>query len=58
MRGINDRLQHKMAMCLDLTYSRDVSIALSVEAKNAGQGKSKGYAGEDQLRDLKREQGW
>jgi hypothetical protein len=46
MRGLNDRLQHKMAMCLDLTYSKAVSTALLVEAKNAGQGKSKGYAGE------------
>jgi hypothetical protein len=46
MRGLNDRLQWKMATCLDLTYSRDVNTALAVEAKNAGHGKSKGYAGE------------
>jgi hypothetical protein len=46
MRGINDRLQRKMATCLDLTYSRAVSTALAVEANNAGHGKSKGYAGE------------
>jgi hypothetical protein len=46
MRGLNDRLQHKMATCLDLTYSRAVNTALVVEAKNAGHGKSKGYAGE------------
>jgi hypothetical protein len=46
MRGLNDRLQRNMAMCLDLTYSRAVSTTLSVEAKNAGQEKSKGYAGE------------
>jgi hypothetical protein len=46
MRGLNDRLQQKMATCLDLTYSRVVSTALAVEAKNAGHGKSKGYAGE------------
>ena len=46
MRGLNDRLQHKMATCLDLTYSRAISTTLSVEAKNVGQGKSKGYAGE------------
>jgi hypothetical protein len=46
MRGLNDRLQRKMAMCLDLTFSRVVSTSLSVEAKNARQGKSKGYAGE------------
>jgi hypothetical protein len=26
MRGLNDRLQRKMATCLNLTYSRDVSI--------------------------------
>jgi hypothetical protein len=41
MRGLNDRLQRKMTTCLDLTYSRAVSTALAVEAKNTGQGKSK-----------------
>jgi hypothetical protein len=46
MRGLNDRLQRKMATCLDLTYSRAVSTTLAVEAKNAGHGNSKGYAGE------------
>jgi hypothetical protein len=46
MRGLNDRLQRKMATCLDLTYSRVVSTALSVEAKNAGQGKTKRYGGD------------
>jgi hypothetical protein len=46
MRGHNDRLQRKMATCLDLTYSRAVSMALAVEAKNTGQGKSKGFGGD------------
>jgi hypothetical protein len=46
MRGLNDRLQRKMATCLDLTYSRVVSTSLSVEAKNSGQVKTKRYAGE------------
>jgi hypothetical protein len=46
MRGLNDRLQRKMATCMDLTYSRAVSTTLAVEAKNAGHGKSKGYVGE------------
>jgi hypothetical protein len=46
MRGLNDRLQQKMATCLDLTYSRAVSTTLAVEAKNAGHGKSKGFGGE------------
>jgi hypothetical protein len=46
MRGLSDRLQRKMATCLDLTYSRDVSTTLSVEAKYAGPGKSKGYGGD------------
>jgi hypothetical protein len=50
MRVLNDRLQHKMATCLDLTYCRVVSTALAVEAKNAGHGKSKGYAGERSTR--------
>jgi hypothetical protein len=46
MRGLNDRLQRKMATCLDLSYSRAVSTALAVEAKNTGQGKSKGFGGD------------
>jgi hypothetical protein len=46
MRGLNVRLQRKMAACLDLTYSKIISIALVVEAKNAGHGKSKGFGGE------------
>jgi hypothetical protein len=46
MRGLNDRLQRKMATCLDLTYSRAVSTTLAVEAKNVGHGKSKGFGGE------------
>jgi hypothetical protein len=46
MRGLNDRLQRKMAKCLDLTYSKAVSTTLAVEAKNAGHGKSKGLGGE------------
>jgi hypothetical protein len=46
MRGLNDRLQRKMATCLDLTYNRDVSTTLAVEAKNTGQGKSKGFGGD------------
>jgi hypothetical protein len=31
-----------MATCLDLSYSRAVSMALAVEAKYTGLGKSKG----------------
>jgi hypothetical protein len=46
MRGLNDRLQRKMATYLDLTYSRAVSTALAVEAKNTGQRKSKGFGGD------------
>ena len=46
MRGLNDRLQRKMATCLHLTYNRVVSTALAVEAKNAGQEKSKGFGGD------------
>jgi hypothetical protein len=46
MRGLNGRLQQKMAKCLDLTYSRAANTALAVETKNAGHGKSKGYVGE------------
>jgi hypothetical protein len=46
MRGLNDRLQRKMATCLDLSYSRAVNTALAVEAKNTGPGKSKGFGGD------------
>jgi hypothetical protein len=46
MRGLNDRLQRKMDTCLDLTYSRAVSTTLAVEAKNTGQGKSRGFGGD------------
>jgi hypothetical protein len=46
MRGLNDRLQRKMATCLDLSYSRAVSTMLAVEAKYAGPGKTKGYGGD------------
>jgi hypothetical protein len=46
MRGLNDRLQQKMATYLDLTYNRTVSTTLAVEAKNTGQGKSKGLGGD------------
>jgi hypothetical protein len=46
MRGLNDWLQRKMATCLDLSYSRAVSIALAVEAKHTGPGKSKGIGGD------------
>jgi hypothetical protein len=46
MRGLNGRLQLKMATCLDLTYSRAVSTTLAVEAKNTGQGQSKGFGGD------------
>jgi hypothetical protein len=46
MRGLNDRLQRKMATCLDLSYSRVVSTTLAVEAKNTGPGKSKGFRGD------------
>jgi hypothetical protein len=46
MRGLNDRLQRKMVTCLDISYSRAVSTALAVEAKNTGPGKSKGFEGD------------
>jgi hypothetical protein len=46
MRGLNDRLQRKMATCIDLTYGRAVSTALAVEAKYAGARKSKGFGGD------------
>jgi hypothetical protein len=46
MRGLNDRLQRKMATCLDLSYSRAFSTTLVVEAKYVGPGKSKGYGGD------------
>jgi hypothetical protein len=46
MRGLNGRLQRKMATCLDLSYSRAVSTTLAVEAKNTGPVKSNGFGGD------------
>jgi hypothetical protein len=46
MRGLNDRLQRKMATCLDLSYRRAVCTALAVEAKCTGPGKLKGFGGD------------
>jgi hypothetical protein len=46
MRGLNDRLQRKMTTCIDLTYGRAVSTALTIEAKYAGARKSKGFGGD------------
>jgi hypothetical protein len=46
MRGLNDRMQRKMATCIDLSYGRAVSTTLAVEAKYAGPGKSKGNGGD------------
>ena len=46
MRGLNNRLQQKMATCLDLTLNKAVSTTLSVEAKNSGQGKTKRFGHE------------
>jgi energy-coupling factor transporter ATP-binding protein EcfA2 len=46
MRGLNDQLQRKMAICLDLSYRRAVSTTLAVQAKYASLGKSKGFGGD------------
>jgi hypothetical protein len=46
MRGLNDRLQRKIATGRDLSYSRAISTTLVVEAKYAGPRKSKGYGGD------------
>jgi hypothetical protein len=46
MRGLNDRIQRKMATCIDLNYGRTVSTVLVVEAKYVGSGKSKVYGGD------------
>jgi hypothetical protein len=45
MRGLNDRMQRKMATCIDLTYGRAVSIALAVKSKYTSSGKIKGSGG-------------
>jgi hypothetical protein len=56
MRGLNDRLQRKMATCLDLSYTRAVSTALAIEAKNTGPGKSKGFGGDRSNQEPKKRQ--
>jgi hypothetical protein len=61
MRGLNDRLQRKMATCLDLTYNRVVSTELSMEAKNTGREKQRdmGVKGlKDPLKDPRSDRGW
>jgi hypothetical protein len=45
MRVLNDRMQRKMATCIDLIYGRAVSTALAVESKCTSSGKSKGNGG-------------
>jgi hypothetical protein len=54
MRGLNDRMQRKMATCIDLTYGRAVSTALAVESKYASSGKIKGSGGTGLLRALRK----
>jgi hypothetical protein len=44
--GLSDKLQWKMATCLDLTFNRAISMVISVEVKNSGQGKTKRFARE------------
>jgi hypothetical protein len=46
MRGLNDRMQQKVATCIDLSYGRAISTTLAVEAKYTGPGKSMGYGGD------------
>jgi hypothetical protein len=58
MRGLNDRLQRKMATCLNLSYSKAVSTALAVEAKYAGPERSKGFGGDRSNQGLKSDKGW
>jgi hypothetical protein len=58
MRGLNDRMQRKMATCIDLTYGRAVSTALAVEAKYAGAGKSKGNGGDRPNQGPEKDKGW
>jgi hypothetical protein len=45
MRGLNDRMQRKMATCIDLTYGRAVSTTLAVESKYTSSGKTEGSGG-------------
>jgi hypothetical protein len=56
MRGLSDRMQRKMATCIDLTYGRAISTALAVEAKYVGFGKSKGYGGDRPSQGLEKRQ--
>jgi hypothetical protein len=56
MRDLNNRLQRKMATCLDLSYSRAISTTLAVEAKHTGPGKSKGIGGDRSSRGPEKQQ--
>jgi hypothetical protein len=54
MRGLNDRLQRKMATCLDLNYSKAVSTTLAVEAKMRGMENQRDLEVKGQIKDLRR----
>jgi hypothetical protein len=58
MRGLNDRLQRKMATCLYLSYSRAVSTALVVEAKYAGPENQRALEVTGPTKGLKSDKGW
>jgi hypothetical protein len=58
MRGLNDRMQRKMATSIDLTYGRAINTALAVEAKYAGSSKSKGTGGDRPNQGPKKDKGW
>jgi hypothetical protein len=54
MRGLNDRLQRKVATCLDLTYSRAVSITWHWKPKMRDTENPRDMQWKDQIKDLRR----
>jgi hypothetical protein len=61
MRGLNDRLQRKMATCLDLTYSMAVSTTLphwQWKLKLQKMENQRGLEVRGQIKGLRRELGW
>jgi hypothetical protein len=57
MRGLNDRLQQKMATCLDLTYRLSVQH-WQWKPKISGMENQRGLEVKGQTKDLRRKPGW
>jgi hypothetical protein len=58
MRGLNDRMQRKMATCIDLSYGRAVSTTLAIEPNMQAQENQRAMEATGPIRDLRKDKGW